>query len=247
MEIIAGIPDLQCPQQDDKAIEVAIKLIKHIKPTIAIMGGDVIAADSVGDYPKTTWKEASETLRNEAEQTNKVLDKFDRAFKDSKTKQIYYLEGNHERRVLKWAIKNTKPLGEIEGLRIESLLRLNERGYKYIMLEDQPLKFPRFNFLHGYYVNQYHAAKTMNMTGRNTFYFHTHDHQVHTSYHFEEDTPRMAMSCGCLCSFNQDYMKGRPNNWMHGIAVIYYDKDGFTPYFIPIVNYRAIWQGKVFK
>ena len=247
MDTLILIPDLQCPQQDNRAIKIACKLIEHIKPTQICYLGDVIAADSVSTYAKKTWREAQVTLQKEADTTNKVLDIFDKSFKKASVNKTYFLEGNHERRILKWAIKNTAPLGEIEGMRIENLLKFDERGYEYIMEEDQPLQISKFNIFHGWYVNQYHTAKTIRMAGRNAFYGHTHDYQVHTSSHFETEPPRIAMSCGCLCDFQQDFMRGKPNNWVHGLTVIYHNKDVFTPYFIPIVNYKAYWNGRMFS
>ena len=246
METLVLIPDIQVPQHDGRAVEVALKLIRYIKPTQACFLGDVICCDSVSKYPKSSWHEAALTLKEEIKHTNILLDRFDLEFKESGTKEIYYIEGNHEERLLLWILKNAQSLGDLDSMRIDTQLRLKDRGYKYIPTTEQPLEIGKFNIAHGYYINMYHAAKTMKKTGRNTFYGHAHDWQVHTSDHFRDDNPRISMSCGCLCDFKQSYLHSRPTNWIHGLGIIYYDKDGFTPYFIPIVNYRAIWDGKVF-
>lgn len=247
METLALISDMQCPQQDDRAIKVALKLISHIKPTRACHLGDVIAADSVSRYDKKTWNEARRTLKSEIAITNKVLDQFDAVFKEIKCREVDFLEGNHEQRIIKWVLKNAMSLGDMDELDIRSMLKIKERGYNYIEIKDQPLTINKFNLIHGWYVNQYHASKTLRMTGRNTFYGHSHDWQVHASSHYEGEPPRIAMSCGCLCDYRQDFLSGRPTNWMHGLTIIYYNDNGFTPLFIPIVNYQAIWNGKVFK
>jgi hypothetical protein len=248
VETVCIIPDMQVPQQDDKAIAVALDIIRYIKPTKAIFLGDVIAADSVSKYDKATWKEAEIKLSDEVDATNVVLDRFDNVFKLTKTKEIYYLEGNHEQRILKWAIKNAAMLGaNFDGLRVQSLLRLDQRKYRYIYRQDQPLRFGKANFRHGLYLNQYHAGKTVSNTGHNTYYGDTHDHQVYTAMHDEGDEPRMAMSMGCLCNYNQSYMEGRPNHWIKGMGVVYFSDNIHSPYFIPIVNNQAIWNGKVFK
>jgi hypothetical protein len=207
----------------------------------------MIAADSVSRYDKATREEALITLKSEVDSTNRVLDSFDETFKKSGVRKVYLLEGNHERRILKWIVKHAMEWGDFENLGIKSMLRINERKYEFIPYRSQPLKIGKINIVHGYYVNQYHASKMLRNTGRNVFYGHTHDFQVHTLSHFEDDQPRMAMSCGCLCNFEQDYLDGRPTNWIHGITVINYDDDGFTPYFLPIVNYRCLYAGKQHK
>lgn len=246
METHIIVPDIQAPQQDDTAISVALKLIKYISPTRLSFIGDVICADAVSKYPKSTWREAKLTLDEEVDVTNRILDKFDRVIPDKC--KVDFLEGNHERRIDLWCIKNTTPLGKInEKISLESLLMLKDRGYNFVRLEEQPLHVGRYLLIHGHYVNKYHTAKTIGMIMRNVFYGHAHDYQVFTSYHSGDDSPRIAMSCGCLCKYSQHYMQGRSNNWMHGIAVIYSDKDSFTPYYIQIVKGRAIWNGKVFK
>ena len=247
MKTLVIIPDLQIPQHDPKAVAVAQKLIRHIKPDTAVYIGDVIAADAVSRYPETSWEEADQKLDDEIDATNEVLDQFDKVFRQTKTRDILYLEGNHETRVIAWAVKNFGKLGRRRAPDIERDLRLKERGYKYIYRDDQPIRISRFDLEHGEYANQYHAAKNLRLLHRNLFYGHTHDYQVHTGGHSHNDAPKLAMSFGCLCKFKQRYIKGGGTNWIHGLGVIYYDDKGFTPFFIPIVNYRAIWNKKVFE
>lgn len=247
METLVLIPDIQCPQHDERAIAVALQLIRDIKPTQVVFLGDVIAADSISRYGKDTWAEAKLTFEQEAAITNQVLDDFDKVFRRIKVGRIIFLEGNHETRLVRFLLQNARQLGDIDNFHIESQLRLDERGYEYVPEEQQPVKISKFFVAHGYYLNQYHAAKTTRESHRNIFYGHTHDHQVHTPGHFENDTPIMAMSCGCLCKFRQDYLKGRPTNWIHGLTIINYNRHVFTPIFLPIVKYRCIYNGKEYE
>lgn len=249
MKTIVLIPDLQCPQHDPKAVKVSQQLIRTISPDTVVFLGDVIAADSVSRYEKKTWKEAQLKFEEEVESTNGVLDSYDEVFKESGVKKVYLLEGNHDRRILIWVLKVGLIVGEeaMASLTIQNQLRLKDRKYEFVRQEQQPLKINHFNLLHGYYVNQYHAAKHMRKTGRNCFYGHAHDFQVYTSDHFEDDEPRMAMSCGCLCKYRQDFMQGAPTSWMQGITVINYDNDSFTGFFLPIIKYKCIYNGKVHK
>jgi len=248
METLVLIPDIQAPQQDDRAIDVALKLIKYIKPTEICFLGDVICADPVSKYPKNQWKDARLTLMDEVEETNRVLDKFDKVTGGAKRK--YFLEGNHETRILNWAIKNTMQIGEFIPLQVQSLLEMDRRGYKYIPrngINRQPLKYDNFDIIHGKYTNKHHAFKHVSTFMKTIFYGHNHDYQVFCLTNID-GKPRMGMSCGCLCDFDQTYSDVGPCNWMHGITVVYHEKSGhFSAYFIPIINYKAIWNGKVFE
>ena len=246
MNTLVIIPDLQVPNHDAKALMVALKLIEYIKPTQVAFIGDVVSADAVSSFAKKSFEEAALTLDNEIKATNKVLDQFDKVFNKIKVKTRMFLAGNHEDRILHFILKNAVSFGDMEGLRLESLLKFKDRGYTYYPTKKQPVKINHFYLIHGLYTNQYHASKTVKMTHRNTIYGHSHDYSVYTGDHFHNDAPKLAMCIGCLCNFKQPYING-PTNWMHGVAIVHYDKKGFTPLFIPIVNYRCIYDGKVFE
>lgn len=243
------LPDQQYPQQDDRAIAVALKLVEFYKPDIIINLGDVVACDSVSRYPKASWYDATVTLKMEMDIVNQGLDKQDKAFDRSGVKRKILLEGNHENRITRWLTNNAAQIGDIDSLRIENLLRLRERGYEYVLQENQPQKIGKANVLHGYYTNKYHAFKTISETGHNCLYGHTHDYQSYINSHLPEDLPRMAMSFGCLCKFNQSYIGNSPTRWVHGIGILeYIKKDGFfTAYFVPIIGYRCVYQRREFK
>ncbi len=242
------LPDMQFPQQDDRAIAVAMKIVKAYRPHIVINLGDVVACDSVGSYAKANYYEALLTLKGEIESANKGLDSQDKAFKQAGVKKKILLEGNHEARIAKWVANNAMNLGNMEELSIPNLLQLKERGYVYVPLSKQPLELGKADIFHGDYVNMYHASKTIKETGRNSIYGHTHDYQAYISSHRPDDLPKIAMSCGCLCRFDQAYIGRRATKWVHGVGIMEYLDDGFfTCYFIPIIGYRCVFNGKEIK
>jgi len=242
------LPDMQYPQQDDRAINIAMQLVEYYRPDIIINLGDVVACDSISRYPKASWYDATVTLKMEMDIVNKGLDKQDKIFKRSGVKRKILLEGNHENRITRWLTNNAVQIGDIESLRIENLLRLNDRGYEYVLSRDQPIKMGKANILHGYFVNKYHAFKTISETGHNCLYGHTHDYQAYICSHLPDDPPRLAMSFGCLCKFDQSYIGKNPTRWVHGIGIMEFVPDGFfTAYFLPIVGYRCIFNNREFK
>jgi len=245
MRKIIAIPDIQAPKHDPTAVSTAIKIIKGEKPDEVIHIGDFIAFDSISRFKKRDWKEARQTAAEEIEAANQILDQFDKAI-NGKTK-VVFLEGNHERRLEAFMIQHAQALGEgFRGLSIQEQLHLDERGYEYIPTNKQPYVVGELGFIHGWYVNLYHAAKHVRQGGRNLIYGHTHDHQVYTGAHLDHQEPRICMSIGCLCDFRQAYLESRPSNWIHGVALIYIDEATgfFWPNFVPIINGVAVVNGK---
>jgi len=238
--------DPQYDQHDPRAIDVALQIVLHYRPHTAVILGDFICCDAVASYKKASWREADLRLESEVISANKGLDYWDRVFKKAGVKRKVFLEGNHESRLTRWLVNNAFNLGDM--LKIENLLKLKERKYEYISLAKQPLQMGKADIMHGYYVNVYHASKMVKETGRNCIYGHTHDYQAYISSHLPKDLPKIAMSCGCLCKFDQHYIGQRPTKWVHGVGIMEYLPDGFfTAVFLPIIGYRCIFQGKVFK
>jgi hypothetical protein len=55
--------------------------------------------------------------------------------------------------------------------------------------------------------------------------------------------------CGCLCRFDQAYLKGKQPNWQQGCAVAWLDETTGCVAFdlVPIERGRAYWQGRAYK
>jgi len=245
---ILCIPDIQAPKHDETAVSTAVSIVKGEKPDILIHIGDLCALDSVATYAKTDWRSALETADSEIASANLILDRFDQVT-PKKTKTIF-LEGNHERRLLRWAVKFAVPLGSrFKGLNIEDQLYIEKRGYEFIRMENQPYNVGKIGFCHGWYANIHHAKATVEKGGQSLMYGHTHDAQSFTGMHLDSEQPRMAQSIGCLCKYNQAYLNGRPANWIHGVGIVYVDeKTGrFWPTFHPIIAGECVINGKVYN
>jgi len=239
------IPDIQCPQQDDRALQICLDVIRDIRPEMAIIIGDFVAFDSMSSHSKRSWADLIPTLASDIGHANSLLDTIDASLKQSGVKHKWWLEGNHEDRLTRWLVKNAPNIGDLPELRVEGLLKLAERGYVFKPLDKQPLRIGKLNIIHGYYTSQYHAAKHIRNTARNIIYGHTHDYQAHVSTHLPDEPPHIAMSCGCLCDFSQGYIRNRPTRWIHGFVEVEFMGNGyFYPRFIPIINYMTRYNGK---
>jgi predicted phosphodiesterase len=244
---IICLPDIQAPKHDEKALSTALQIVRKERPDTLILVGDVVDLQSVSRFPPKDWDEAGMTASQELRSANSILDRIDAV---SRKAEKIYLEGNHDRRLEIWFVQNGSKLGcDFNGNNVQTQLGLLRRGYKYIPIRQQPYRIGKVAFIHGWFTNKYHAFKTVSSGGQNLIYGHTHDFQVYTGLHLDEEAPRMAMSIGCLCDFRQGYLEGKPMNWIHGIGLIYIDTETgkFWPQFVPIIDGEAVINGRRFK
>jgi len=165
---------------------------------------------------------------------NIVLDPINRVKR--KKADIIYLMGNHEDWLLKAGIlcPNGRKYWDIDR---------NVDLSKYKMTVVQPNMAYRVNdnlsVIHGVYVNQHHAKRTVEVYHTSILYGHTHDIQSYTLVSpIDIDHFYKGGSIGCLCNRNPFYMRNRPNRWVNGFSYIYVDdKTGhFNDYNVIIVK-----------
>jgi len=245
---VVGLPDIHCPDHDDQAIDVALELVEYLKPQILFIMGDFMAVESLTRYPPSNWRAVYTRFNEEVAIANPLLDKIDKIAKKLKIKEKYYLEGNHEFRLNSWLYTVGAKLGDMRELSIPYQLKLGSRGWNYVTQKEQPVIIGKACYQHESYINNYHANKTVQETGRNVFYVHTHDHQVMYGKRMPGDRLHKAASWGCLCKLTPSYDKQPlPNRWIHGIGVVEYMDEGcFTDYFLPIIDYKCAFDGWVF-
>lgn len=130
------------------------------------------------------------------------------------------LEGNHEERTERYVDRNPELQGLVD---IERGLDLKTHGIRYLRFwsRGEMLQLGKLMLGHGSYATQNHAAAHVRHYGCNMLYGHTHDVQCHSIRRRGTGTPITAQSIGCLCRFDQPYMRGRPHNWEHAFAVVY--------------------------
>lgn len=234
---IVVLPDIHLSEELSRAYQLVKRFIKKEKPDTIILLGDFmdVSALSAWDSDKRRLMEGKRWLR-ELNIANKELD-----FLQTHSKEIVYLEGNHEDRVTRYLDRHPIMEGLIE---IQPGLRLKERNIKWVgnmVLH----KVGKLYMTHGWYTTTYHAKKHLTVIGGNVCYGHTH-RAMSDMLNMQLHKPTMAWGLGCLCGKEPEWMRGRPANWINGFAVVYLnDKTGeFNLYPINIISNKFIWNGK---
>lgn len=226
-ERIVYLPDIHVPF--NIRLEPVFEFVHDFKPTTVILGGDAHDFTSVGQWVVDQSREriGGTLQRNYDELKMFVFVPLNRA--TPKSKKVY-LRGNHERWIDLAIERDPNGLGFWE-------LENNIPKEWEIYAENVPYKASKhLYYMHGIYVNEFHAKKTALAYHKNVLYGHKHDIQVHTLVSpVDQAIFFKAQSCGCLCSVNPSYMRNKPNQWVNGFNFAYVDTS--TGYFSDVQVY----------
>lgn len=236
---VAVTPDLHTPEKDKRAWRTHLRIVKDFRPDIHVIIGDWGEFESVSQHPANKIKKPD--LGSDYLIGQRDLDALEAVL--PKDCERYFLEGNHEYRVTRWITNRSKELnGGVKTVR--EGLELDRRGWKWVPY-GRLLPIGKCNFAHGLYNNKYHSEKHVSAFGDTVIYGDSHTFQAYTMTHGRK--PHLGMSIGCLRKLDADWLNGRPNQWVHGMGVVYVFPDGnFIPYFIPIIDGRSVFNGKAY-
>ena len=220
------IPDQHFPIHDKKAVNIVLKALEIVKPTIFINLGDVGEWETVSAW---RWKRKKKppleyqlpAIDKEIKLVNKEIDRFDKILDKINCTERYILAGNHDE-WLTYGFVAEHPY--MENYTFEKACRWKERGYKYYYY-NEILDIGKLTFIHGAYATKLHAKKHLSEYVCNIMYGHTHDIQRHTKT--KKGGTISAWSMGCLKDMSpkkNKWLQGRPHNWNHAFGIV----DWFT-------------------
>lgn len=242
VDVGIGAWDIHHPYHDDKCISCLFQVIKDIKPSIFILGGDNMDFNTISHYNRNKPKllENSRISKDYKRFYGDILFPLNELLGDDCKK--YFFKGNHEERVLRLIEAEPKLEGLVE---VENNLDLSDwvvKEYKDV------LTLGHMNFMHGLYYNKYHSNKTVQIYQKNIFYGHVHDQQIYTSISPIDSLPKQGVGIGCLCNRNAEYKKDEPNHWINQFLLFYLLSDGTFRYnIITILHGKCIVNGKLYE
>ena len=249
-ENVLVIPELHFRKkqggEDRRSIDAVLKYASDQKFSHCVFLGDILDNNSISSHNKGLLKSVEgETILRDYEVANKSLDEFESATRGA-TKVV--IEGNHDYRTA--MLVNQQP--QLEGL-IETPngLQLKRRGWLWVPYWSRGTIYSlgKASFIHGRYTNDLHSKKHALAYGRNIYYGHTHTFQNYTVEREGDNNKFEAASLGCLCEYQQEYLKGRPTKWQQGFCVFRFQPNGFfNRYEVRIFQHRFISpEGKLYR
>ncbi len=260
------------PTHDEKAIQIAIAMIKDVQPERIVCVGDNLDLPEMGKY--LTTPAYQRTTQAAIDRATTFCAEIRAAAPHAK---IVWLAGNHEERMPKYLLMNAAAAyGLRKGntpnswpvLSVPYLCRMDEFNVEY-----RP-GYPASDFwineklrvIHGDRVKSSGSTAHVYLNNEKTSVIYGHIHRIETAYKTREDFdgPRtiMAASPGCLARIDGAIpstkggvdLDGRPltrhENWQQGLGIVTYEDEGqhrFTYNVIPIYNGWALYNGKEYK
>ena len=220
-DIVVVFPDIHFPNHDEKAFKCALNVIKAVKPSAFLLLGDFADGESVSHW---RWKRRKRPpleyqlpeIDTEVKEVNKGLDRIDNVLESVGCAKKAVAQGNHE----VWYDNFVEENPYLTKYTSKRIFKMVERGYKWTKYGEYFKVFGSklFAYHGGHYAGINHCRTHAQNLGASVIYGHTHDSQKAVVQHLSGS--HMAHSLGCLTDFNKGYLKGRPTNWSHNVAVI---------------------------
>ena len=210
------ISDIHSPEQDDKAVELACKVIDETKPDAVVIDGDSVDFREVSDFPD----QPSVRLLLQSS-IDKALEKHKEIKSAAPDAKYYFILGNHERRWLRFLMKNPV-LESLESLTFEEILSLKKLGFELVK-KSLYLVGGKLLITHGRRWST-HAGRAVQAE------LNDRKNQIsvivghgHKSASITMRGPRMLVGgweIGCLQNLRPHYHDGEQANWIQSMAVL---------------------------
>ena len=235
------LPDIHVPHHDKKSLAAVEKYMAAHRWDGWLQLGDLLDFNELSSYvagkPGAVTEETADTFaggRSLLERHAGILRK-----RNPKCRMVL-LEGNHDYRAVTYAEKHP---GLKEHLDVPRNLRLKETGVEWVQAwsRGRLFKLGHANFAHGRFIPKHHAAKMVEHYGVCLYYGHTHDVMLFPKVTHGNDKTLEAGSLGCLCRYDQKYMKGAPTNWQQAVSTLFLQPNGnYNLYVSRIFNHKFV-------
>jgi len=230
------LPDLHLPAHDRSALRIVLRAFDHLKPQRLVILGDWLDAAFASAHPASSREEAEQGgyIANEIEPCRRLLSQF-----EEHSKEIIYLEGNHEFRVERLITRERGAWLAIPELVLPKNLLSMNRSSEFTWIPYQHNADPKDGYslphykiadgliaVHGWSTSKYSARKHLDLVrGWSIVYGHTHRAQSDTIRHPMTGRIIKSWSPGCLSTLQPMWQHSSPTEWIHGFSLIYCRND----------------------
>jgi len=231
-----GLYDVHVPFHDERALDVALQVIRWHQPSVIVLGGDFWDFYSVSAYdrnPARRWN-----LQEEIDAGEPVLEQIQDAAPRS---AVWFIPGNHEDRLRRWLWRHPDVAG-LRSLELSNLLPISKfdvRMAKEIAFNSHIL------FTHGSTARKNAGNSVRAEIEKRRYGWSMVSGHVHRAGVFSTWTRHglvWGVESGCLCQLDVEY--GSALDWSHGLVVGYSNGEGSAAMPVHISSdYRAILPG----
>jgi UDP-2,3-diacylglucosamine pyrophosphatase LpxH len=243
-------PDSHGEHVDQKARDAFLGDLKRLAPQEIVMLGDHLdCGGTFSLHERTYTNEMCESYEDDCAAANTFLDMIQTRAPNAR---IYYIEGNHEQHVERWAVRNffnhKDAVGLLEAYGPETALRLKKRGISYYKRSTHymglsipgAIKLGKCFFVHGVSHAKHTAASHLVRFGANVVFGHVHRMQSANERTVTSDGFG-AWCPGTLAKLQPLYAHTAPTSWSHGYGVQFVAKSGqFIHVNVPIHKGKSL-------
>ena len=242
------LPDHQVPYEDKETLRAVEAYIADNRWDGLVNLGDFLDFQELARFNEGRPGAIKGVVGNSFASGRNVLDRQLRALRSrNKLARYVLLEGNHDYRATTWAEKHPEMADLLD---VPTGLGLRERRVEWVPSWSKGKLFRLGNafFTHGLITSKHHASVMAARYGVPIFYGHTHDVSEFSAVLHGDDKTIVGKSLGCLCRYDQAYMKGAPHNWQQAISTFFVNPDGyFNEYTTRIFKHRFVApDGKIY-
>ncbi len=245
-----AIPDSHGASVDPDALAAFLKDLKRVDPDEIVMLGDHLDCGGVfSSHGRAYTNEMTESYDEDCQATNDFLDAIQR---NAPRARIWYLEGNHEFRVEKWATSTFPSKRDadayLERMGPVAALDLRRRAIRYVKRSEftAGCSIPgtirlSVNGTAGYYTHGISAAKQATAVHLSRFganVVHGHTHRAQSTHGRTVEKGVIGAWCpGTLAKLQPFYMHTNPTDWSHGYGLMVVSSSGrFVNVNVPLVR-----------
>jgi len=250
------IPDSHGEHIDLKARDAFLNDLDLLQVNEVVWIGDHL--DCAGTFSVHQRNYTHELTESYSADIGAANDFIDQVQKRSPEAVHYYLEGNHEHHIERWAARQFHSAKDAE-LAVSTLgpvgvLHLKKRGIKYFRQGETymgltipgTIKLGKCYFTHGFSVARHSAFTHLLRVGDNVVFGHTHSVQTMVE-RTVSSKGQGAWSYGTLAKLQPLYKHTNPTSWVHayGLQFVHQDSGTFVSIPIPIVGNKSLLENVV--
>jgi UDP-2,3-diacylglucosamine pyrophosphatase LpxH len=247
------IPDSHGSAIDKPAERAFLSDLARLAPEEIVMLGDHVDCGGVFKVQPDNYAEDLDyTYEGDLKAANAFLDEIQ---KRAPRATIWYLEGNHEQHLERWAARQMRSRLDVEGIVTSYAprhrLRLAQRGIKYFSSREfhhglsvrGSIKIGKCYFTHGISTTKHATSCHVVKFGGNIVHGHTHRAQSYLTRTVAAEEIG-GWSPGTLAQLQPLYRHTDVSEWSHGYGLQIVEPDGrFLHLNIPIVRGKSLVQG----
>lgn len=249
------IPDSHGALVDRPARDACLRDLRALAPKEIVMLGDHLdCAGTFNTHGRSYLKEMPESYEDDVRAANQFLDAIQRSAPKA---TVYYLEGNHEARVEKWAssafLSHKDAVGFVDRMGPETVLDLRRRGIRYFKRSELymglsvpgTIKLGKCFFVHGISAAKNAAAVHLARFGANVVFGHTHRAQSVIERTVASDGIG-AWCPGTLSTLQPLYFHTAPTAWSSGYGLQFVEGSGrFVHINVPLYKGRSLLSSRL--